>query len=79
MTYNDHSVAFIAFGILLSAWFMLSLANCASGDDETTESSPKFQRDESRNCADKHNSARPACWKAADWQAYCSNTGNCRR
>ena len=79
MTINDQAAAIVAFGIMFAAWFMLTLANCVSGDDDTTQSPSKYHRDESRNCADKHNSARPACWKPVDWEAYCSNTGNCRR
>tara|TARA_R100001510_G_C7604820_1_gene170301 strand:+ start:217 stop:597 length:381 start_codon:yes stop_codon:yes gene_type:complete len=86
MTIIDQQTIIIGFGILLGAWAMLCIGQCASDEKDAIEVSQSTQSSrwdlssrESVNCAEKKQGARPACWKPADWQAYCSNTGSCRR
>ena len=80
MTIIDQQTLIIAFGILLGAWAMLCIGQCASDEKEAIQAETSTLEPRKRvNCAEKKQGARPACWKPHDWQAYCSNTGNCRR
>ena len=86
MSLFPQKTIFIGFCFLIVAWIFTSLAKCASDDKDAIEASQSSQSSrwdlsnrESVNCAEKKQGARPACWRPADWQAYCSNTGSCRR
>lgn len=61
-------------GIFVLVLFsLLAIEGCTS----EPENKPPYQ--ENVNCAEKKAGSRPACWTSNDWQAYCSNTGSCRR
>ncbi len=62
-------------GILILVLF--SSLVIGEGCTSETKNKPAYQVDV--NCAEKKAGSRPACWTTNDWQAYCSNTGSCRR
>ena len=71
---NEDSITF-ALGIFLAAMLTITLGNSCGSD--ASEDVPPYRK--SVNCAEKKQGSRPACWKPQDWDAYCTNTGNCRR
>jgi len=81
MTIDDQHTFIVALGILLSAIMIMMVAECANGGETTDETTSflTYSPPNGVNCAEKKQGARPACWKSHDWDAYCRETGNCRR
>lgn len=71
----DENVITFALSIFVAAALTMTIGNACTSD--ASEEIPSYRK--GVNCAEKKQGARPACWKSHDWDAYCINTGNCRR